>query len=83
MQLRLNTATREETKKAWAFAAYKKHIGRRSLRGINQSVITACSKEAKNLGVQAGMRYEDARAIVPELRVLVYGTGGRHGRQNA
>lgn len=83
MQLRLNTATKEETKNAWAFAAYKKRLGRRSIRGINQSVITACSKEAKNLGIQAGMRYEDARAILPELRVLVYGAGGRHGRQRA
>ena len=83
MQLQLNTLSKEQIKKAWAFAAYKKHLGRRSLRSINQSVITACSKEAKALGVQAGMRYEDARALMPELRILVYGIGERHGKQRA
>lgn len=83
MQLRMNVTNKEQTRKAWAFAAYKKHLGRRSLRGINQSIITACSKEAKALGIQAGMRYKDARALLPELRVLVYGKGGRHDRQRA
>lgn len=80
MQLRLHTATKEQIKHAWAFAAHPKRFGRRSLR---HSVITVCSKEAKALGIQAGMRYEDARALLPELRILVYGTGGRHGRQRA
>lgn len=83
MQMKLHVATKEETKNAWAFAAYKKHLGRRSLHNINKSIITACSKEAKVLGIQAGMRYEDARAVLPELRVLVYGKGGRSGRQRA
>lgn len=40
---------------------------------INHSVITACSKEAKKFGVQAGMRYKDARTLIPNLKVLVYG----------
>lgn len=82
MQLRMNVANKEETRNAWAFAAYKKHIGRRSLHNMNKSIITACSKEAKALGIQAGMRYEDAKQLFPDLRVLMYG-GGRSGRQRA
>lgn len=80
MQLQMNTVTKEEIKKAWAFAARPKRIGRRTLK---LSVITACSKQARALGVRAGMRYEDARALVPELRILVYGTGGSNDRQRA
>lgn len=81
MQLQINVASKEQLKRSWAFAAYRKRLGRRSLRSINHSIITACSKEAKALGVRVGMRYEDARALLPELRILVYGRGGRHGRQ--
>lgn len=132
MQLRMNTATREQAKNAWAFAVDTKHSGKRARMGqawrhvrdlrkaavcldlfggsepsiseggvalatpkeertgaarqnesgvlgalrescINHSVITACSKEAKALGIQAGMHYEDARALLPELKVFVYG----------
>ncbi len=78
MQLRLNTATADQIKNAWAFAVDKDHVGKRARMGnawrhLNHSVITACSKEAKNLGIQAGMRYEDARTLLPELKVLVYG----------
>lgn len=80
MQLRMNTATEEQLKHAWAFAYDKNHTGKRARMGqawrhLNHSVITACSKEAKNLGIQAGMRYEDARALLPELKVFVYGRG--------
>lgn len=78
MQTTLNVATKDQIKNAWAFAVDKNHTGRRSRltkswKHINHSVITACSKEAKNLGIQAGMRYEDARTLLPELKVLVYG----------
>lgn len=78
MQTTLNVATKDQIKNAWAFAVDKDHTGRRhrltkSWRHVNHSIITACSKEAKNLGIQAGMRYEDARTLLPELKVLVYG----------
>lgn len=83
MQTRINIATKDQIKNAWAFAVDKNHVGRRTrlnqswkhLRKsrIDHSIITACSKEAKNLGIQAGMRYEDARTLLPELKVLVYG----------
>ncbi|HUP26450.1 MAG TPA: hypothetical protein VM124_02265 [Candidatus Limnocylindrales bacterium] len=78
MQLRMNTANKDQIKNAWAFAVDKDHAGRRvrvgnAWRHLNHSVITACSKEAKNLGIRAGMHYEDARTLLPELKVLVYG----------
>lgn len=82
MQLTMNVATKEQVRKSWAFAAYKRRPGRLGLKQLNQAIITSCSKEAKILGIQAGMRYEDAKQLLPDLRVLVYG-GGRHGRQRA
>jgi hypothetical protein len=59
----------ERVEHAWAFAAHPKVPGRPSLR---RSVITACSRQAKLLGVRAGMHYEDAKSILPELKVFMY-----------
>lgn len=73
MQLNLHIATQEEVKNAWAFAASPVRRKRRSMQTLNQAIITACSKEAKNLGIRAGMRYEEAKERLPELRILVYG----------
>lgn len=78
MQLRMNTASKKQIKNAWAFAVDQNHRGRRanlsrSWKHLNHSIITACSKEAKNLGIQAGMRYEDAKMLLPQLKVIVYG----------
>jgi hypothetical protein len=80
MQLRMNTATEDQIKHAWAFAVDKNHTGKRARMGqawrhLNHSVITACSKEAKNLGIQAGMHYKDARALLPELKGASRGHG--------
>lgn len=72
MQMILNTATKDDVKKAWAFAASPVRRKRRSMQTINQAIITSVSKEAKNLGIKAGMRYEEAKLLLPELRVLVY-----------
>lgn len=69
MQTNLQVATKEQIQNAWAFAAHPKRAGRRSLR---HSVITACSRQARALGVRAGMHYEDAKLVLPELRVLLY-----------
>ncbi len=44
-----------------------------SLKVRNQAIITSCSREAKILGIRVGMRYEEAKLLLPELRVLVYG----------
>lgn len=73
MQMNLHIATKEEIKNAWAFAASPNRRKRRSIKALNKAVITACSKEAKSLGIRAGMRYEDAKERLPELRILVYG----------
>lgn len=59
----------ERVENAWAFAAHPKRVGRRSLK---HSVITACSRQARALGVRAGMHYEDAKLVLPELKVFVY-----------
>lgn len=67
MQLRLQTLTREQMERCWAFAA------RQSTRTkLDDSVITSCSPEARQWGVRAGMCYEDAKLLVPDLKVLVY-----------
>ena len=83
MQIPMNVATKEQIKNSWAFALQRNRVSMRSrqqrLHNLNQSIITACSKEAKNFGVRAGMRYEDAKQLLPDLRVLVY--GATHARK--
>ena len=69
LQLRLNTNTPEQIKHSWAFAAYKR---RSKARAKGRTVITAVSREAKQLGIQAGMAVTDAKLLLPELKVLVY-----------
>lgn len=67
-------------KAAWAFAIDTgKHVSKsrtRKFRSISydmsRTVITACSREAKQFGVKAGMRYEEAKRIIPDMRILVY-----------
>lgn len=76
-QLNLNLANKEQIEKAWAFAKSPY-----STRGINlertkSSVITSCSKEAKQLGIKEGMRYEEAKLLLPEMKVLVIGGANR------
>lgn len=73
MQLIMNTATKDEVKKAWAFAVSPVRRKRQSMKLRNQAIITSCSREAKNFGIRAGMRYEEAKELLPELRILVYG----------
>lgn len=72
MQTNLYLATKEEIKLAYAFAVSPVRRKRNSLRAHNQAIITACSKEAKIFGVKAGMRYEEAKLLLPELRVIIY-----------
>lgn len=80
MQLNLDIDnTPVKTKNSWAFAV-QKHYGWRRLhrkglknqrRNIHQCIITACSKEAKQFGVRVGMRYDEAKARIPGLKILV------------
>ena len=67
MESTMNTASQN----IWAFASNHRRRTRKA------SVITACSKQAKDLGIRAGMRYEEAKLLMPELRVLVYKGGSR------
>jgi nucleotidyltransferase/DNA polymerase involved in DNA repair len=71
----MNIATKEQMKRAWAFAAYRPGHQRQRLQRFNQAVITSVSKEAKVLGIKAGMRVADARQLLPDLRILLYGSG--------
>ncbi len=71
MKTSLDTTDEYQIKDAWAFASNS----RRRIR--KASVITACSKQAKDLGIRAGMGYEEAKRLLPELRVLVYRGGQR------
>jgi nucleotidyltransferase/DNA polymerase involved in DNA repair len=77
MQLPLRLETTEQVHKAWAFAVDKRPATRgrrrRKLMDYRNCIITACSKEAKLWGIRAGMRYEEAKLLLPDLRVLVIG----------
>ena len=75
MQLMMNIATKEQLKHAWAFAAYQPGSRRQRMKRLNQAVITAVSKEARNLGITAGMRVMEAKMLLPDLRILLYGGG--------
>lgn len=77
LQLNLNLADKEQTNRAWAFAKTPYGNRSRSLKKVKSSVITSCSKEARNLGIKEGMRYEEARLLIPEMKVLVIGGGRR------
>jgi len=77
LQLHLNVTNKEQQKRAWAFAKLQasKLTQRKRRPAARYSVITAVSKEAKLLGVRAGMRYHEAKLLVPEIKILVIGGG--------
>lgn len=71
---------RSSTKHTWAFLVHTKKgfTHRRGVPGRTapkrnryQYMVVACSKEARAFGVRAGMRYDEARKLIPDLRVLV------------
>lgn len=71
LQLIMDVTTNEETKNSWAFAVDKRRIRSKRLRSTSRCFITACSKEARNFGIQTGMRYEEAKLLLPDLRVFI------------
>lgn len=76
MQLRMNLSNRQQIKKAWAFAVDQSRAGLRrhnnSLgRDFQSVVITSASKEARIQGVQTGMNYQEAKSLIPDLKILV------------
>ena len=68
----------EQIKKTWAFAIDNRRFTnkRKQLTDLRDCLITACSKEAKSLGVRVGMKYGEAKAMIPELKIMVI--GGSH-----
>ena len=71
----LQLADQEQIKKTWAFAIKDsmpgRGVNRKRLKDLSSYVITSCSKEAKVLGVQAGMKYEEARQLIPDMKILL------------
>lgn len=70
--------TSSKDKYFWAFAIDKQPPAKRYIpstkpkKNLHRYLITACSKEAKAFGVRAGMSYSEARALVPNIRVIVF-----------
>lgn len=76
MQDAIESAT--DPRQYWAFAIDTVSSSRRGRRisgtprrYLQRYAITACSPKAKQMGVQAGMRFSEARKLVPGLRVIV------------
>lgn len=73
-----NSSKTVNNKLFWAFAVdatppAKRYIpSTRPKRNLHRYIITSCSQQAKAMGVRAGMRYSDAKALVPTMRVIVY-----------
>jgi len=68
---------KQQIKNTWAFAIDRSNFTRQrqQLADLRDYVISSCSKEAKRLGVRVGMRYSEAKALIPDMRILVIGGG--------
>jgi hypothetical protein len=57
----------------WAFAV--RRPGRKWHRGVGvrDYIISACSAEAKRMGLEAGTRYDQAKVLIPDLKVILLG----------
>lgn len=75
MQLNMNIATKQEVENSWAFAKDlgrgTKRLPRRARRSLSRCVIIAVSRQARQLGIRPGMRYDEAKMRLPGLRILV------------
>lgn len=67
LQTTLPVVDDQQLKRVWAFATSNQNFAGR--------VILSCSREARILGVRVGMRYEDAKTLLPDLRVMTIGGG--------
>ena len=66
----------------WAFAVYatkplkvSKTRSRREAKPkykLHRYYVTVCSPMLKKLGVRAGMRYDEAKRLVPNMHIFVY-----------
>ncbi|HSX32383.1 MAG TPA: hypothetical protein VLF43_03910 [Candidatus Saccharimonadales bacterium] len=76
LQIPLQISTREQIKQTWAFAKLApKNKTYKRRPPTRYSIITSCSRQAKLLGVHAGMRYHEAKLLVPGIKILVIGGG--------
>jgi hypothetical protein len=77
LKLSYSLTDKDQIKKTWAFAIDNRRFTakRKQLADLRDCLITACSKEAKALGVRVGMRYGEAKALVPNIRIMVIGGG--------
>lgn len=75
--MQLSLTQNADQKHFWAFARddmppakrYRPSLKPRS--NLDRYIITACSKQAKAFGVKVGMRYSEARQLVPSIRVII------------
>lgn len=76
--MQINKTTTKNDKLYWAFAADAMPPERRYIpsirpkKNLQRYIITSCSQQAKAQGVKIGMSYGDAKALVPQMRVIVY-----------
>ena len=78
----LNTVQNIDDKLLWAFAidATKplKTTTHRSKRAakpkykLHRYLVTSCSPRLRQFGVKVGMSYDEAKTLVPEMRIFVY-----------
>lgn len=76
--MQLTLSSNIDSRLLWAFAVdtrppKTKMTPRRPKRELSRYVITSCSKQLKELGVSVGMKYSEAIALVPNIRVITYG----------
>jgi nucleotidyltransferase/DNA polymerase involved in DNA repair len=76
--MQTNITTSIDDKYFWAFAIDKQPPAKRYVpsskpkRNLHRYYITACSQQAKAFGVKIGMTYSEAKALVPNMRVIVF-----------
>jgi nucleotidyltransferase/DNA polymerase involved in DNA repair len=78
----MNTSNTVDHKLLWAFAvdATKplKTTTQRNKRAakpkykLHRYLVTSCSPRLRQFGVKVGMPYDEAKALVPEMRIFVY-----------
>ncbi len=76
------TNDQNDHKLLWAFAVdATKPVRRRQTKArrattpkynLHRYCVTACSPKLKDFGVKAGMRYDEAKALAPSMRIFVY-----------
>ncbi len=79
---RIDQTPQIDQKLLWAFAVdATKPVNQKSSRAkraatpkynLHRYYVTVCSPRLKEFGVRTGMRYDEAKRLVPTMRVFVY-----------